>query len=979
MPSYHSISRRRGRGNVKQPQSFKTARNLIFPAVLFLQCWWLWRTLLSSNDNNQSFVVAPPPPPSPPLEMTEMAFVNDDIPVNNEMNDMSHHDTPPKTLAPSSPLLLLEGHQLSNEIRSNTTSHPTMNRPFIFFHVPKCGGSTLRKVFNEAAKAIGKRMFAPCYDSVPCPITENDIIGKSVEIEEKSACAEVLAGHFTTKLVTVMANQTLNHRAVVSSSNQCTRNWTSTTTTTTMDDSPPLLRPTFDCLVAVREPISRFVSHYYHFIEKDNPLYSGRILKDMSLEDLTTIIHNSANNTMLDYFSSHLPGLHPERQENSFTLQEKIEAASNFLKQCVVLVMEDWQTSTRLVESAVPWLRGHLSHATALNKRSSRVKNHESIEDFTPDVATALREMLKGDDAVYNIAVNVYQQQLKLFGIEASTTRKESKTKNTKDESTGIMESQQQQQQQRWSDSNFYNKIPFIKAVTYFGRGNPLNFWYERFEDYIDADFSRLREEGFNSLILLVPWANVQLTVHPPTYKLFVLSRIEYVMQKAVEYNLFTIFRVSYPHGFDPMNEPASGHERCRLIMDIDTSNGIQDGWLDYMSVLNGIFTKEQYNSSYLYSFTSWEDFFCLISIGKDTPDDQRIHLSKQLGFDKFLMDNYKPEELEKMFKGFTPGEYPIPKWSLRDEGFPAYIKFIDMKWWKLVMLGRSVHPNLTMELRIDKEGGKIAYDMHLEDKGPPKQAYWAGYMGSRPGIPLVSDVAVSNLERAMKHASVDAQSPIILGQFNFQDNTPHMVMRNIILEECNTFLEKSAAVLKKYTKGYGLWAYRNYRQSEIFNGSFLLGLEGWNVQKVGDGHVELDSDRILLIAGQSEDFLVKLVQGAKQQSELNCDDHNKNMELCFRYRMKNRWDRLHVIWDGKKIGERIEFSSDWKEKCMRVPSLETNQFYTIGFQVEGLSSVNIQNVEFFCHTHMMYMNDVHNNPNSTCGKGIKTLNQLLD
>mmetsp|Transcript_5719 Transcript_5719/g.10837 ORF Transcript_5719/g.10837 Transcript_5719/m.10837 type:complete len:399 (+) Transcript_5719:1945-3141(+) len=392
----------------------------------------------------------------------------------------------------------------------------------------------------------------------------------------------------------------------------------------------------------------------------------------------------------------------------------------------------------------------------------------------------------------------------------------------------------------------------------------------------------------------------------------------------------------------------------------------------------NRIFTKEQYKTSYLYSFISWEDFFCLIAIGKDTPDNQRIHLSKQLGFDKFLIDNYKPKKLERMFKGCTPGEYPIPKWTLRDKGFSAYIKFIDMKWWNIVMLGRRVHPNLSMELRIDKEGGKIAYDMHLEDKGPPKQAYWGGYMGSRPGIPLVSDVAVSNLEIALKHASVDAHSPIILGQYNFQDNTPHLVMRNILFEECNTFLEKSAAILKKYTKGYGLWAYRNYRQSEIFNGSFLLGLEGWNVQQVGEGLVELDSDGILQIAGQSEDFLMKLEQGAKQQSELTCDDHNKSMELCFRYRMKTTGAKLHVIWDGQKIGNQIQFSDNWEEKCIRVPSLDTDKFYTIGFQVEGLTSMNIDNVEFFCHTHMMYINDVHNNPISTCGKGIKTLNQLL-
>jgi len=595
------ISRRRGQGDHgKQPcWSFTSTTSLVIyltlhvVALIFLRCQLVWTSnswsitnsmlgttmVLAFKDDvvrlHDEKMAAANTSHSLLRPLLVAAGSNDSLVILKRTNDTILHEPPAPVL-----LLLEGGRQLST---NNKIRYPNVNRPFIFFHIPKCGGSTLRKVFNDAAKSIGKRMFAPCYDSVPCPITEDDIVGKknNVDIEQKSACAEVLAGHFTTKLVTVMAHQTRQQqRDVTSSTNQCVRNWTSTTTTATttttaaIAENSQLIVPTFDCLVAVREPISRFVSHYYHFIEKDNPLYSGRRLKDMSMEDLTTIIHGSANNTMLNYLSSHLSGLvHPEEHpEYSFTLQEKIEAARDFLKQCVVLVMEDWQTSARLVESAVPWLKGHLSNATALNKRSSRVKNHESIEDFNPDVATALREILKGDIAVYDIAVNINQDQLRLFGIEATQSER-SKTENKPtDESVIVTETQQ-----RWGNSTFFNKIPFIKSVTYFGRGNPLNFWHQRFEDYIDSDFSRLREEGFNSLILLVPWVDVQLTVHPPTYKSFLLSRIEYVMQKAVDHGLFTIFRLSYPHGFDPMNNPASGHERCILIMGVDTSNGIQD------------------------------------------------------------------------------------------------------------------------------------------------------------------------------------------------------------------------------------------------------------------------------------------------------------------------------------------------------------------------------------------------------------------
>jgi len=278
--------------------------------------------------------------------------------------------------------------------------------------------------------------------------------------------------------------------------------------------------------------------------------------------------------------------------------------------------------------------------------------------------------------------------------------------------------------------------------------------------------------------------------------------------------HFYTIFRMSYPHSYDPMNNPPTGHERCTMVMSEDRSNGIMEGWLDYTSTMNAVFTKEEYKSSYLYSFTSWENFFCLLTFSQNNGDNQqeRLKLSKQIGFNKYLLEGYTPEELRNMFEGTTDiiaGEYPISRWDVADKSFPAYIKFIDKKWWELVELGRTVHPNLTMEVRVDIEAGNNPYDMHANDEGPPKQAYWAGYMGSKKGVPLHSETALANL----------GKSPIILSQFNFQGNTPHLVMRSIVLEECNEFLEKSAAVLKKYTKGYGLWAYRNYRQSEILMG----------------------------------------------------------------------------------------------------------------------------------------------------------------
>jgi len=587
--------------------------------------------------------------------------------------------------------------------------------------------------------------------------------------------------------------------------------------------------------------------------------------------------------------------------------------------------------------------------------------------------------MLHGDIALYKKAIPIYQAHLNNFDIKASESNKDGGNK---------IEEEQRQDGVRniaplplaLSDRPQFPAM--VKSVTYFGRGNPLNFWDQRFESFIDLDFKNFRKDGFNTITLLLPWSGFQTTVVPPTYKSYFLNRVEFVLKKAVEHGLHTIFRVSYPHSFDPSVVPKP-NERCELIMAADTSNGVKEGWLSFLSVMNSIFTKPEYKDTYLYSYFSWEDFFCLLAFGQMAPDNQRVRLSKQIGFEKFLIDQYTPSELKYMYPGSQSGEYPIPHWDIKDAAFAPYIKFIDSKWWDLVELGRAVLPNLSMEVRVDIEGGKVPYDMHLDDKaeGKPIQGYWAGYMGASSAN-LTAEMGLKSLEKVLAHSTGNGRSPIILGQFNLQDNTPHMmkVMKAIDLKECNKFIEKSATVLKKYTKGYGIWAHRNYRQSEVYNGSFLLGLEGWSSQKSDRGSIEIEN-RFLLLSGLDNGSFAKVEQAVKQLPKNQCDNDNTNMEVCFKYRMNNEANgasRFHVVWDGKKEHV-IAYSAIWTEKCVRVPSLDENKFYNIGFLVEGMASVNIDNVEMFGHTHSMYMHDVDYTPISTCGDGLPVLNRLLD
>ena len=45
----------------------------------------------------------------------------------------------------------------------------------------------------------------------------------------------------------------------------------------------------------------------------------------------------------------------------------------------------------------------------------------------------------------------------------------------------------------------------YIKAVTYFGNAWPLNYWNSDVSR-APADFSQIKSDGFNAIILAVPW-----------------------------------------------------------------------------------------------------------------------------------------------------------------------------------------------------------------------------------------------------------------------------------------------------------------------------------------------------------------------------------------------------------------------------------------------------------------------------------------
>ena len=134
---------------------------------------------------------------------------------------------------------------------------------------------------------------------------------------------------------------------------------------------------------------------------------------------------------------------------------------------------------------------------------------------------------------------------------------------------------------------------------------------------------------------------------------------------------------------------------------------------------------------------------------------------------------------------------------------------------------------------------------------------------------------------------------------------------------------------------------------------------KGGQARRLPKFSIDIGEDGYLQLSGTSDDSSFRIEQGVKQRTEEICDDQNANMEICFKYRMKDNGAELHVIWDGKKVNGTIAFSDHWKDKGLRVPAMDVVKHYNIGFLVEGKTSVKIDNVEMSCHTQELFIVEI--------------------
>lgn len=384
----------------------------------------------------------------------------------------------------------------------------------------------------------------------------------------------------------------------------------------------------------------------------------------------------------------------------------------------------------------------------------------------------------------------------------------------------------------------------YIKAVNYFGRSWPITFWNSDLS-HISADFEDIRRDGFNSIILIVPWGEFQPGVNPIRFNEDAYRRLGFVCSTAHAAGLKVFMRVSYLWDYYPGVQQPTVDRSIALI----GSTSLIPAWEQYLAKIN---TATRGCSEA--AFISWEDFWSLIlTVETLKSAEQRAAYSKQTGYSEWIDrqadDAYKSRHAAEFHRW---GVYPVPKRDSSD--FEMVFQYFDDQLIHrlLPVLARNF-TQASLEARMDSDpiydGENLvklyAHPSHYRvNSSDYLMTYWAPAIGAvNNSEKEPANKVIGRFIRLQRNLLTNTSNEIFIDQWLFKDSTPGF-SRNAQVEpaELSQFIRDFARPLAQFTAGYALWSWRDFQGSILFNGFFSLGNQGWDfspgagIQRLSDG-----------------------------------------------------------------------------------------------------------------------------------------------
>lgn len=409
----------------------------------------------------------------------------------------------------------------------------------------------------------------------------------------------------------------------------------------------------------------------------------------------------------------------------------------------------------------------------------------------------------------------------------------------------------------------------YLIAANYFLGGWPKNMW-----DYepVDAkkDFRRMAEDGFNTVVLLIPWRQFQPEIMPVSYNEEAFDRLRVLMETASSLNMNVILRIGYFHDFYGNGSMADLSERFDNVM---IPGMYRDALVEYAQT---VYNVASVYDSYQGAFICWEDFWEPVNILKSTDDPEiQLEWAKKLGFQDYVADHFSTDEWNELSGQMVADYEQILVPNADHPAFRLFYDAYDDALNNLLYDLQEVVPNLSMEVRLDAdlitlEDGTQAYYSH-------DATYTCGssdFVATVYGIPmgcvnqgerLSAEEAMEKTEYILSNLNTKLQGkPVFVEQFLFYDDTAKFSYNaQLKLDQVAPYLQNVHNILRQNTSGIGIWTYNNYLFSAVYNSAFDEGLQGW------------DKTRISTLEDTGSDAYVVLADGASITQTIPFDRTN--------------------------------------------------------------------------------------------------------
>ena len=378
----------------------------------------------------------------------------------------------------------------------------------------------------------------------------------------------------------------------------------------------------------------------------------------------------------------------------------------------------------------------------------------------------------------------------------------------------------------------------YLKAATYVSDAWVSNFWNSE-SDHMDEELAQIAADGFNCIVLVVPWREFQPGVLPVSYNRYAFQKLDKVMNAANAHGLMVELRVGYAWDYYG-DESATSASRFREVLRDPSTRA---AWLAYAKQ---IYRTASAHSNFHGGFMTWEDFWNYVedaaNLGKGANSRTA---AKECGYQAWLKKHYSLKEVNEAYQPsekFTSyDDVYIP--ARKDYAYKLFYEFYDDFLNDLLEDTQKVFPNLSMEVRLDVdpvnalegEGqvGAPHYSTFPCGKSEYSSLMYSVSMGHGEGEVLSASEAVKtmNEQLALVH-SYNGNKPVFIDQLLYMDVTEGFEQNARLAEDHRgAYLTGIPDTLRTYTNGYAVWTYRNYTNNPVYNHQFALGTRGWDVK----------------------------------------------------------------------------------------------------------------------------------------------------